>query len=80
MKKTHNGHFPFLEEQSGEHIFDTTAIAQHLSRKGDGAYGTNHFHTAKCDEWIAFTQMNIQSDIKTVTRAVIGESNSKVKP
>ncbi len=55
LAKSPTGKFPLLELDSGEFIFESGAIAAHFARNGAGAYGVNHFHTAKCDEWIAFS-------------------------
>ena len=65
--------FPLLELESGEIIAESSAIAAYFARQGD-VYGSTPFETAKCDEWIAFSQTSIIPAIMPVLRAVFGHA------
>ena len=72
--KNVTGKFPMLELESGELIFESGAIAQHFARQGAGLYGQTPFETAKCDEWISFTQSNLWPALMPVARSVLGHT------
>jgi len=71
QKKQHLG-FPILELESGEIIGESSAIAAHFARLGNGTYGANAFEAAKIDEWIAFAQHSILANAGPVVYAVLG--------
>jgi len=66
-------HYPYLETQAGEIIFETSAIASHLARMNPAANlaGSKAFEEAQINQWVAWADSN-KMFFQYVTEAVQG--------
>jgi glutathione S-transferase/translation elongation factor EF-1beta len=74
--KNVNGKFPLLELESGELIFESSAIACHFARAAtdSGLFGQSVFQTHQCHQWIEFTQDRLWPNVLPVAMAVLGHN------
>jgi len=72
--KNVNGKFPLLELESGELIFESSAIASHFARSApaSGLFGQSVFQTHQCHQWIEFTQDRLWPNVLPVAMAALG--------
>jgi glutathione S-transferase len=74
--KNINGKFPLLELESGELIFESSAIANHFARSApaSGLMGQSAFQTAQVHQWTEFTADRLLSTVIPVAYACLGHT------
>jgi glutathione S-transferase len=71
--KNLTGKTPLLELESGDLVFESSAICQHFGRIS-GLNGKSVFQEAQVDQWIAFTQQNVWPRVMPVVMAAFGHA------
>lgn len=74
--KNVNGKFPLLELESGELIFESSAIANHFARAApaSGLLGQSAFQTAQVHQWTEFTHDKLWPNVFPVAMACLGHT------